>query len=71
MSMHVERVRREAISMVTRLRFSLTGEQFLLGVLARIVRSMRESAKIMYNYTVVHGYAAVYMTFHDFTRHLT
>ena len=62
MFMHVEKVRREVISIRTKLRFSLTGEQFLLGVLARSVGPKKKSTRIMYNYTIVHGYASVSTT---------
>ena len=43
MFMHVEMVRREVISMGTKLLFSLTGEQFLSGVLAISCRSVDTS----------------------------
>lgn len=70
MFMQVEWVKCEVISMRAKLLFTLTGEPFLLGVLARSGRPEKKSAKIMYNYTIVHGYAAVSTTFVNLPRHL-
>lgn len=50
--------------MKTKLRFSLTGERFLVGLVARSGRFEKKSAWIKYNYTIVHGYASVSTTFY-------